>query len=228
MECLRKFSVIIPLALGLCLIGEASWATKAYVTDSLKISIRTGPSIENKIINYLGSGQPVDVLESQEGWSHVRVLEHKLGDLEGWILSRYLITRLPWEFKVKSLKEENTKIKEKLAHIEKEYGETASREQVLTKEKKEDTEALEKLLNEYETLRREPADYLKLKDAHERTRSALESNQENIKELTQENETLRTSQRNRWFATGALVLLCGLLIGILFGRQQKRRKSLYH
>ena len=227
MEYLRKFSVIIPIALGLCLIGEASWASKAYITDLIKISIRTGPSIENKIINYLGSGQPVDVLESQDDWSHVRVLEHKLGDLEGWVLSRYLITRLPWEFQAKSLKEENTKIKEKLAHIEKEYGETASREQGLIKETKEDTEALEKLRREYETLRRGSAEYLKLKDAHEKTRSALESNQKSNKELTKENEALRTSQRNRWFATGALVLLCGLIIGIFFGRQ-KRHKSLYY
>lgn len=227
MEYIRRFRVIIPIALGLCLIGEASWASKAYVTDSLKISIRTGPSIENKIINYLNSGQPVDVLESQDGWSRVRVLEHKLGNLEGWVLSRYLITRLPWEFQAKSLKEENTKIKEKLTHIEKEFGETVRREQILIKETKEDTEALEKLRSEYETLSRESADYLELKDSYEKTRSALESNQKSIKELTQENETLRTSQRNKWFATGALVLLCGLLIGIFFGRQ-KRRKSLYY
>ena len=223
MEYIRRFRVIIPIALGLCLIGEASWASKAYVTDSLKISIRTGPSIENKIINYLGSGQPVDVLESQDDWSHVRVLEHKLGNLEGWVLSRYLITRLPWEFLAKSLKEENAKIKKKLTRIEKNFEETARREQILIKETKEDTEALEKLQNEYETLRRESADYLELKDAYEKTRSA----QKSIKKLTQENETLRNSQRSRWFATGALVLLCGLIIGVILGRQQKKRKLYY-
>ena len=223
MEYIRRFRVIIPIALGLCLIGEASWASKAYVTDSLKISIRTGPSIENKIINYLGSGQPVDVLESQDDWSHVRVLEHKLGNLEGWVLSRYLITRLPWEFLAKPLKEENAKIKEKLTRIEKNFEETARREQILIKETKEDTEALEKLQNEYETLRRESADYLELKDAYEKTRSA----QKSIKKLTQENETLRNSQRSRWFATGALVLLCGLIIGVILGRQQKKRKLYY-
>ena len=227
MEHLKKFRVIIPIALGLCLIGEVSWATKAYVSDSLKISIRTGPSVENKILNYLSSGQPVEVIESQDDWSHVRVLEHRLGDLEGWVLSRYLITRLPWKFQARSLKEENTKIKEKLTRIEKEYGETASREQVLAKELKENTEALEKLQNEYETLRRGSADYLKLKDAYESMRPAFKLNQETLKELTQENETLRTSQRNKWFATGALVLLCGLIIGVLMGRQ-KRRKSLYY
>jgi len=197
------------------------------VTDSLKISIRTGPSIENKIINYLGSGHPVDVLGSQDSWSHIKVLKHKIDNLEGWILSRYLITRLPWEFQAKSLKEENTNIKEKLARIEEEYGTMASREQILIKETKEDTEALEKLRSEYETLRRESAGYLNLKDAHEKTRSTLESNQKSNKELAQENETLRASQQNRWFATGALVLLCGLIIGIVLGRQ-KRRKSLYY
>lgn len=228
MEYIRKFRVIILITLGLCLIGGTSWASKAYVTDSLKISIRTGPSNKNKIIKYLASGQPVDILKSKDGWSHIRVLEHELGDLEGWILSRYLITRHPWELQARSLKEENAKIKEKLAHIEKDFGETARREQILIKETKEDTEALEKLQSEHETLRRESVDYLKLKDAYERTRSTLESNQENIKELTQENEALRTSQRNRWFATGALVLFCGLIIGILLGRQQKRRKSLFY
>ncbi len=228
MEPLKKLRFIIPMALWLCLIGEASWAFKAYVTDSIKVSIRTGPSIENKIINYLDSGQQVEILESKDDWSRIRVLEHRLGNMEGWVLSRYLITRKPWEIQAKSLKEENAQIIEKLALIEKEFGAKTRQEQILTKELTENNETLDKLQNEYEALRHDSADYLKLKEEYENTRSVLESNQKKIKELTQENEILRVSQRNRWFATGALVLLCGLIIGVLVGRQQKRRKSLYY
>ena len=62
------------IVLGFCLTGQWSWAEKAYVTDSLKVTFRTGPSTENKIVSMLSSGQPVEVLESQEKWTHVRLL----------------------------------------------------------------------------------------------------------------------------------------------------------
>jgi SH3 domain protein len=45
--------------------------------------------------------------------------------------------------------------------------------------------------------------------------------------VAQENEKIRSSQVTWWFVSGALVLLCGLLVGVLIGRQQKRRKSSY-
>jgi SH3 domain protein len=46
--------------------------------------------------------------------------------------------------------------------------------------------------------------------------------------LRKEHEQLQSSQMNRWFATGALVLLCGLLLGVMVGRQQKTRKSSFY
>jgi SH3 domain protein len=183
------------MTLGLCLTAQTGWATKAYVTDTFRISLRRGPSIENKILKFLPSSQPVEVFESQEGWSRVRPLESGQGSIEGWVLSRYLITRPPWETQARSLKKENDQLKEKLARIENEWD---------------------------ESLKREIGDYLKIKAGHETT-------QETLQRLTKENESLRSSQRNKWFATGALVLLCGLMIGLMVGRQQKKRRSaLYH
>ena len=69
-----------------------------------------------------------------------------------------------------------------------------------------------------ETLKEKVGDYLKLRTGHETA-------QETVQTLTEENETLRSSQRNKWFAMGALVLLCGLMIGLVIGRQQKKRQS---
>jgi len=192
---MKRFQLIILMALVLSLMGQTGWAMKAYVTDSFRISLRKGPSNENKILKFLPSGIAVDVLESQEGWTRVRPLEPGQGDIEGWILSRYLITRLPWEVHARSLKLENNKLKEKLVRIEKEWE---------------------------EVLKRESSDYLKLKIAYETA-------QRTVQTLTKENENLRSSQMNKWFAMGALVLLCGFMIGLMIGRQQKkRRSSLYY
>ena len=40
-------------------ITQQGWATKAYVIDSFEITLRTGPSNENKIIAMLFSGRPL-------------------------------------------------------------------------------------------------------------------------------------------------------------------------
>ncbi len=188
---MKRFRLIIPIALGLSIIAQASWAAKAYVTDSFRISLRRGPSIENKILKFLPSGMPVEVLESQEGWSSVHPLKPGQRSIKGWVLSRYLITRLPWETQARSLKQENVQLKEKLARIEEE------RE---------------------ETLKRKIGDYMELKAAHETA-------QETVQTLTRENENLRSSQRNKWFAMGGLVLLCGLMIGLVIGGKEKKRRS---
>ncbi|MBW1739940.1 MAG: TIGR04211 family SH3 domain-containing protein [Deltaproteobacteria bacterium] len=137
-------------------MGQTSWAAKAYVTDTFRISLRRGPSIENKILKFLPSGLPVKVLESQGGWSRVHVLENEQGILEGWVLSRYLITRLPWEEQAKSLKQENAQLKEKIVRIEK-WGEAVRQELGLTRELKENYEvtlkAIQTLTKENERLR---------------------------------------------------------------------------
>lgn len=188
---MAKLAKIVVLStLGLMLMLQTSWASKAFVTDSFRISLRRGPSIENKILRFIPSGLPVEVNETQDGWNRVRLLEGDDGILEGWVLSRYLVKRLPWEDQAKSLMEENTQLKEKLATIDQQWGEKVRREQGLSKELKEEFEV---------------------------TRKRAER-------LSEENEVLRSSKRNKWFTAGGLVLFSGLLVGLLMGKQPKRRR----
>lgn len=224
---MNKFRFILIITLGACFIGQSTWASKAYVTDSFEITLRTGPSIDNKIIAMPYSGQPVEVIESEGDWSHVRLLGRGENSVEGWLLSRYLVTRLPWKTQAATLKRENVWFKEELVRVKKELREVVGREEGLKEELQHSTGALGRLRRKYESLKQEATDYLKLKAAYDETRSSLEVSQKAVETLTKENERLSSSQRNIWFATGALVLLCGLLIGILVGRQQKKRRSLY-
>jgi SH3 domain protein len=225
---MKKFRLILIITLGLCLMGQWSWAERAYITDSFKITLRTGPSSENKVIAMPTSGEAVEVLDSQDNWTHIRLLDRGQGTLDGWVLSRYLIDRLPWELQAGNLKAENSRIKDKLTLIQGEQGEAAGREQELTGELKKNSEALKKLQTEYESLKQGATDYLNLKKEYDTTRSKLETIQKTAQTLTSENERLRSSQRNRWFATGAAVLLIGMIIGLVLGRREKKRKSLYY
>ena len=225
---MKKFRFILFITFGLCLMGQMSWADRAYVTDSFKITLRTGPSSENKVIAMPNSGEAVEVMDSRENWAHVRLLDRGQGTVEGWVLSRYLINRLPWELQAANLKAENERIKDQLASIQSEQGEATQRGQQLAGELKKTSEALKDLQSKHESLKQGASEYLNLKEEYDVTRTKLETIQKTAKTLTSENERLKSSQRNKWFATGAAVLLIGLFIGLILGKREKKRKSLYY
>jgi SH3 domain protein len=72
---MKTLSMTVLVFLWFFGVAQQGWATKAYVTDSFEITLRTGPGNENKIIAMLFSGRPLDVMSTQGEWSKVRVLE---------------------------------------------------------------------------------------------------------------------------------------------------------
>jgi SH3 domain protein len=225
---MNRLRFILGLVFVLFMVTQSGWATTAYVADSFEITLRTGPSIENKIIAMPSSGQPLEVLDAEGDWTHVRMRKADGDSVEGWVLTRYLSTRLPWEVQAEALSTENISLREKLAYAEKELKEATAGEQDLAAKLKESTEALTDVRAEYDSLKRRAADYLKLEAAYEANRSKLETGEADVQRLTEEIKQLRSSKRNRWFLTGALVLLSGLIIGLVIGRQQRRRRSSYY
>jgi SH3 domain protein len=205
-------------------IAQQGWAAKAYVTDSFEITLRTGPSNENKIIAMLFSGRPLEVLDTRGDWSQVKVLDD---GKEGWVLTRYLVTRPSWEVQAKKLQEDSASLNAKVNRLQKELADESQQRQVVAAELKQKTQELEALSKEYLELKKGAEGYLRLKTIHEASEKDLKAIQGELNKITAENEDLRASERNRWFLSGALVLLCGLLIGGIAGRQQKKRRSLY-
>ncbi len=224
---MHRFRLILIITFGLCLISQPSWAEKAYVIDSLTITFRTGPSIENKIIANLSSGQALEVLGLQGDWSQVRLLKNGESGEEGWVLSRYLITRQPWKMLADALSKENAQLKEDLTVLEKKSSEAVRREQELATTLQKTAMSLNKLEKEHESLKNRSAEYLKLEAQYKATHSKLETIQREFEGITENYERLRSSQRNKWYMTGAGVLLFGLIVGLVLGRKQRKRQSSY-
>jgi SH3 domain protein len=76
-------------------------------------------------------------------------------------------------------------------------------------------------------LKAQSANYLKLKESYETNVTSLENAKKRLQAVTDENAQLRDSEQRRWFITGAAVLLGGFIIGLVLGKRQKRRSSLY-
>ena len=222
---MSRFSFVMLVMLALFFSVQSSWAQKAYVTDSLRITLRTGPSVDNKIITMLPSGQVVEILETSGEWSRVQILEGDEITQEGWVLSRFLMTRLPGEVRANAFSEENSRLKEKLTSVEKELSETTRLSRELAGKLKNTSAALAKVEKDFKSLKRGAADYLALRTKHESVRSELETSRKNLRKVTRENEELRSSQRIKWFITGASVVVFGLIFGLILGKKQRRRRS---
>lgn len=223
----NHFAFLMILLMGLFGNDQPAHAAKAFVTDTFEITLRTGPSTEHKVIAMLPSGTGVEVLDKQEGWSRVRVSESGRDNKEGWLLSRFLINRWPWEVQAKALEKENLQLKEKLAKYEGDSSNAVTRELQLKEKLEATTEELKKLQQEYAELKSGATDYLSLKDQYEATGTALKSAQETVEQLTQENQRMKFSHQIKWFLVGAAVLFGGWLIGLTMGRQQKRRRPMF-
>ena len=172
----------------------------------------------------LSSGQPVDVVTTDGEWTLVRLPG---SDKEGWVVSRYLIKRLPWEIQAKSLQEEVGNVRGQLSKVNEELTDSSKSRRDLTTELNAKTQELEQLRKEHSELQRGAEGYLKLKTLYAAAEKNLSVTRNELSRVVQENEEVRSSKVTWWFVSGALVLLCGLLLGVLIGRQQKRRKSSY-
>lgn len=226
-KMIRLGNILFITIICLFFISQSAFAEKLYITDFFKVTLRTGPSLQNKILAMLSSGQPVETLRSDGDWTQVQILR-KGEKLKGWVLNRYLISRVPWKLQVKRLSKENSRLKEKLDRIENELNKTATTAKDTSQKLKINNKDLNKLRREHELLKKGAANYLQLKTNFEKTTSTLEAAQASAQKLTLENERLRYSRRNTWFITGASVLFLGFVVGMFMGKRQKKQKSMYY
>ena len=203
--------------------AEQVFSAVGYVTDVFQIPLRSGASPEHRILAMPNSGQALEILDSEGDWTQVRLSGER--DKEGWVLSRYIITRQPWEMQAKGLKEENSSLRQKTASLESKLTEATRQSGELSKKAESESKALDGLQKDFDSLKRGAENYLKVKVMQEEAEKKLARVEKELDEIATDNRQLRSSERTRWLATGAVVLLTGLVIGITIGKREKRRRS---
>lgn len=214
-------NLLISIFLGTCVLFSASVkAESMYVTDKMKITFRTGPGNDRKIISLLDSGQKVEVVEPQGDWARVTLPNGK----EGWVLIRYLSDKTPCRIEIESLRREFQELKLQTAKLGNENIRlTKDREQLTTTLKKTEQD-LKKTKKNYAQLVKESAHFLELKDKHEKTVAALSRQTKKVADLDETLDNYLKSQTIKWFLAGSGVLILGFIIG--FSSKKQKRQSL--
>ncbi|UCD33134.1 MAG: TIGR04211 family SH3 domain-containing protein [Desulfobacterales bacterium] len=216
-----KLFIIYSLLVNICIIYAAIpvHAKSMYVTDVLKVTLRTGPSIENKIIKMVESGQRVEVVEPGQEWSLIRLFDGK----EGWILNRYLIPNETNKLNLERLEAEHSGLKTKFRTIYEENSKLKTDNKMLSLALAATEKSLTQVRNDYESLKASSTEFLTLKSNFEKTSTKLSEQTKRADELEEQVEKLTFSNYIKWFLAGSGVLFVGFILG--FSTKRQRRQS---
>lgn len=219
------FTLLSVLTLLLMLPAHAQTAIgeRHYISDILLVPLRTGPTIQHRIINAgLRSGTEVILLENdtEAQWSRIRV-----GEQEGWIPTRHLLDQPiaraqleEVEARLATLQQEFADLQARSADTEHGISTVSADVAALTAERDEalrEIDRLNQLAGTELTLDRQNQDLL----ARNRTLQA------EVEQLSAMNNSLvRESDQWRMIIGGGLVL-SGILVGLIFPSISRRRRS---
>lgn len=189
----------------LILFVGVSFSEDMYVASVTEISLRTGPTVENKIIAMLKTGAKLEVIEYKTDWSQVRTAEGK----SGWVLSRFITQKKPEILLFDEIKEKNQTLLSKIAQLEEE-------KKTLTVK----IAGLVEIEDKFKKLQQDSADFLKLDAKYNEMLKQNEAQNALIEKL----EANMDSEPKLWFLIGPGVFIVGLFFGL--STRKKKRSSL--
>ncbi len=206
------------IIMSILILSATVQAETRYISNIIKITLRTGPGIDHKIVRMVKSGQNVEVKEQGAEWSKVQLPD----GTEGWVLNRFLTRKEPDFITLERLRKKYNDIMAQLPAITQENRQLKEDNRKLKQKLDEDQAKASRLAKDYARLKKNSAGYLELKGEHEKVVSRLETASSKVKRL--EKELL-----NKYITaglTGAAVLLLGFIIGFSAKRQRKRSSLL--
>lgn len=214
----NTLTALAVIGMGVGFLISTATAATVYVTDVLRLSLRSAPGVGNETVAVLESGQILEVLETKEQWSHVRLPDGR----QGWVLSRYLTPEKTGALKFEILQQQHTALKEQAAAWQTENASLKKENQLFRTELEQTAKRVADIGQSYDQLKKEAAGYLKLKENHQNTAAKLSAQQKKIAELEKELSKLETLRFIWWFLAGAGVLLVGFIAGFSVKRQRRR------
>jgi len=217
----QQLKLIVFLGIVLMCFSATGFAETMYVTDVLKLTLRSGPSTGHKILAVVESGQQIEMLEPGEDWSLVKIGDDK----EGYVLTRYLMAEPTHNVRLAQLRTKHKALMQQAATLLEENTRLKSEGKKIKSNLDGNDKALKKLRVDYEKLKAGSAEYIELKEKYKTASGQLAEQTKRADALDEELRSIEINQYIKWFLAGSGVLLVGFIVGFS-ARRQRRRPSL--
>lgn len=214
---------IIGLALlGTLTLAPAVNAKTLYISDSLQVDMRSGPTNSHRILGYLPSGAALQVVSEEGDWIQV-----KSGEKEGWVQAQYTTPTMSSRDRLEralrdidNLKNDNKALKEQLGTAQNELGGVKSDYQKVSGSATNLQKELDRIANINRTQIETEAAYRQLQEDTELLKVDLEK-------LKVENARLVDDNKREGIKWGAGAVILGMLLTWIISKSmgRKRRSS---
>jgi SH3 domain protein len=218
-----------PIMKNLCIIGMCLvlfstpvLAENKYISDTVKVTMRTGPGNDRKIISLLRIGTQVEVVQPGDEWTLVRLDNGK----EGWVINRFLTDKVPSDIELNLLKGKYEALRASASKMQEKNSLLKAENEKLTTEFAVSRKKLENTTNDYEALKTDSKEFLKLQSKFKAASSKLAEQTKKAEKFEDELTKLLWNQNIKWFLSGAGVLILGFIIGFSTKRQRRRSSLL--
>jgi len=213
--------------IGICLafFSTVGFAESMYISDKLKVTVRSGPSTEYKILDIAESGDRVEILETGQEWTLVKLLSGKARGKEGYITSRYLVSGPTYALRFEQLQAKQKTLTQQATTLLDENNKLRQENKGLKTMLSGTEKSLKKLDGEYQELKTGSAEFLELKAKFKQVSEQLAEQTQKAGELDKELSKVEINQYIKWFLAGSGVLLVGFIVGFS-ARRSRRRPSL--
>lgn len=209
--------------IGLLILPAASVAETVYVSEDFEITMRTGPGSDRKIISLVQSGKALEILKKGDEWSMVRAP----GGREGWVLNRYITPSQPCAMVLTRVRQDFDVLTAKYEDLKNNFDQLNAQKKATDSDLSQNQKDRDELSTAYETLKKEAADFLKLKQRHKQVTADLDAEKTLSAKLDEENMQMKRSRIIQWVLTGGGIMLVGFFIGLFSSSRRKSRSSLY-
>jgi SH3 domain protein len=216
--------VRLTLLLSLFFALMAANAQTMFVTDELVITLRTGPSNQNRVVGNLESGDRVEVLEEDVDGDYARVRVTSSG-LEGWLLRRYLVAQPTAALRLADAEDRLDDALTRTLDLEERLTDSNTALKLANDRLDGLASSNSELSAELTDIRTASANAIALREQNESLRRRVNEMTIQAEALAQENAELAGRSRQNWFVVGAAVLAMGIVIGLVAPTLRRRRKD---
>ena len=199
-------------------------AQTRYVTDELEVTLRTGPSVQNKIVRVLSSGDRVDVIGEAADGDYSQVTTS--GGDSGYILTRYLIANESARNRVIKLEAQLETLRSKPGELQTLLANSQEENQELIRQNVSLTEQLKSTTSELAHIKKVSKEAVSLSERNSKLENDAQQMLLQLDDMRIQNKVLKDQSAKRWFVLGGGTILVGLILGwILSISKRPRRQS---
>lgn len=213
-----RMAALVCLLLG----PSAALAQIRYISDNIPVTLRTGASVEYRILRNMPAGLRVEVIgvDAENGYSRVRVVDD---GTEGWVLTRYLQSEPVARERLAGIERNLAAARQRAAELENQVA-MLTEELARVRSEREATAPID-LPDELRDVRAAAPEGIGTREQNEQLRRRLAEAEERISRLAMENTELASDARQSWFLAGAGVLIAGVVLGLVAPNFRRKRRS---